>query len=123
MTDPRIEAVVIQLFGYERIGNKFVFEEVKEALKAADEASWRPINTAPLDGTYVDLWVIDDDGKGRRFTDAYYGEIPHTCGEYGKYCDSCPEQGDFWIDGIFGHEIYGEITHWMPLPKPPKEGA
>ena len=53
MTDPRIEAVVIQLFGYERIGNKFVFEEVKEALKAADEASWRPIDTAP-DG---DIWM------------------------------------------------------------------
>lgn len=125
MTDLRIEAVARVLFGSvvdSEDWNAYLLRKAQEAISAADDAAWRPIDTAPLDGTYVDLWVIDEDGKGRRFADSHFGPIPHTCGEYGQYCDSCPEEGNFWIDGIFGHEIHGEITHWMPLPKPKKGG-
>ncbi|MCP1239882.1 hypothetical protein NKW44_09260 [Acetobacter lovaniensis] len=93
--------------------------EILAALAAADAAAWRPIASAPKDGSYVDLWVINSDGEGQRITDAYFGPIPHTCGEYGQFCDSCPEEGNFWVDGIFGHEINGEITQWQPLPNPP----
>lgn len=124
MTDPRIKAAARALFG-DKVdvssgAREYLLEEVGKALEAADAAAWRPMDSAPRDGTYVDLWVINDDGKGRRLADSYFGPIPHTCGEYGQYCDSCPEEGNFWIDGIFGHEIHGEITHWQPLPKPPE---
>lgn len=130
MTDPRIEAAARAIckefmkngkaLGAARLCTQDAFFDLAHAaLKAADAAAWRPMSEAPRDGAYVDLWVINSDGEGRRITDAYFGPIPHTCGEYGQYCDSCPEEGDFWVDGIFGHEINGEITHWQPLPTPP----
>ena len=119
MTDPRIEEA---LLAYSRSPIEEPIKSVMaKVLEAADAAAWRPIESAPRDRTYVDLWVINSDGEGRRITDAYYGPIPHTCGEYGQYCDSCPDEGDFWVDGIFGHQIYGDITHWQPLPAPPKD--
>lgn len=33
---------------------------------------WQPIDTAPLDGTEVDLWMTDEQGDGWRETDAWY---------------------------------------------------
>lgn len=128
MTDPSIEAaaraICSEIF-YMDWNNADVSRKdecmaaSRVALAAADAAAWRPIASAPKDGSYVDLWVINSDGEGRRITDAYFGPIPHTCGEYGQFCDSCPEEGNFWVDGIFGHEINGEITQWQPLPNPP----
>ncbi|MGO3517999.1 MAG: hypothetical protein ACTINM_05825 [Acetobacter cibinongensis] len=133
MTDTRIEAVARALCiqnGHDPDGqdsyvqsgmdaNWRAFEDDAEtALRAADAAAWRPIETAPKDGSHIDLWVINSDDKGHRLTDVYFGPIPHTCGEYGKYCDSCPPEGDFWIDGIFGQQVFGMIIGWQPLPEP-----
>lgn len=74
-------------------------------------SEWQPIDTAPKDGTKVDLWLhiyasprsfgMEDDF---RVTDAW------------------------WQDGKWVHryrdkdaEIFSDyITHWMPLPEPPK---
>ena len=131
MTDPRIEAAAWMIGSVSDLAPGGDWEKLtlyqkthfrrlaKAVMESADDAAWRPIETAPKDGSYVDLWVINEDEKGRRIADAYFGPIPHTCGEYGQYCDSFPEEGNFWIDGIFGHEIYGDITHWQPLPSPP----
>ena len=71
---------------------------------------WQPIETAPKDGTLVDLWVIDtSDGSGRRETDAYFAN------------------GKWWStrDTNAGEPVeQGRITatHWMPLPAPPPAG-
>lgn len=133
MTDPRIEAAARAIceYAHQCEGELVQWHEITEALRgaarryalralaAADAAAWRPMSEAPRDGTYVDLWVINSDGEGHRITDAYYGPIPHTCGEYGQYCDGCPEEGSFWIDGIFGHQVCGDITYWQPLPNSP----
>ncbi|OUJ03162.1 hypothetical protein [Acetobacter cibinongensis] len=132
MTDPRIEAAAKAIcaefmkdskaVGAARLWTQDAFLDLARAsLSAADAAAWRPIETAPRDGAHIDLWVINSDGEGHRLTDAYFGEIPHTCGEYGKYCDSCPPEGNFWIDGIFGQQIFGRIIGWQPLPAPPKD--
>lgn len=84
---------------------------------------WKPIESAPKDGTLVDLWLIDCDGEGRRMSDSYFGKIPHECGMMGRYCDCWPDEGEFWIDGIFGERHSGNITHWMPLPEPPTDAT
>lgn len=82
-------------------------------------AGWEGMDSAPKDGTMVDLWV--DDG---RHTNAYWGRPHHTCGEAGRYCDCCPSY-DAWVCADLNHYLTGEEgyaddpTHWMPLPPPP----
>lgn len=64
---------------------------------------WRPISTAPTNGTMVDLWENTPVGGFRR-TDALFRD--------GR-----------WIvwdsDYANGFEEIVCPTHWMPLPKPP----
>lgn len=78
-----------------------------QCLKAA--TTWRPIETAPKDGTAVLLFLEYtecDDGAGRKST----------------HIDRC-----YWSDAEKGWDGYATSirngyttpTHWMPLPKPP----
>jgi hypothetical protein len=61
--------------------------------------NWKPIETAPKDGTAVDLWI-----DFRRITDAYWRKGP--MGEGWHYAS-----GEGMDDS--------QPTHWMPLPPPP----
>ena len=59
-------------------------------------AIWQPINTAPRDGTVVDLWLI----AGARYTDAWWDDDDNTwCG---------------LDESLF--------SHWAPLPQHEGEG-
>lgn len=55
-------------------------------------SEWRPIETAPKDGTVIDLWVPE------------FGRLTN------EWFD--PED-DSWT-------FPGQPTHWMPIPEPPK---
>lgn len=66
------------------------------------EPEWRPIETAPRDGTEVDLW----DGKRRR-TDCHF-----HCGEWLQWNTSSVDDEPSWI-------IISNPTHWQPQPPPP----
>ena len=79
---------------------------------------WQPIETAPKDGTRIDVWLSK---SRRRVTNCYWGRPSHTCGENEGYCDSCPDR-DGWVDGEDFMNGYTdeEPTHWMPLPTPPQ---
>ena len=69
-------------------------------------SKWLPIETAPKDGTLVDLWSVEND-RGSRYVDLYWND--HECcwqDEHGQYSSD-------WFDGIF--------THWMLSPEPPEE--
>lgn len=68
-------------------------------------SGWRTIETAPRDGTKIDVWARDE-----RTTDVYWSDIQ-----------------DAWcIDGTYGPSeptplaIYPRVSHWMPLPKAPQ---
>lgn len=39
------------------------------------------------------------------------------------YCreDKTTIDGILWFDFIQNDGVYGDVTHWMPLPEPPKE--
>ena len=83
--------------------------------------NWRAIETAPKDGTTIDVWR-----DGTRDT-VYWGLPPHECGEMGQYCDSDwhLNQSPGWICSTFGEFIGGKhnpFTHWMPLPGAPEGG-
>lgn len=67
---------------------------------------WRPIETAPKDGTWVLLFSKVDD-----------------CG-FDWYAEWCPSirTGRYYEDHWFYCEEYSigeKPTHWMPLPPPP----
>jgi hypothetical protein len=81
---------------------------------------WRPISTAPRDGTVVDLWIGED--YGWRRTDCYWGVPEHSCGEAGVHCDSdWHGMADCWVDSTFNAPLAEEEpTHWQPLPPPPE---
>lgn len=68
-------------------------------------SEWQPIETAPKDGTHVDLWACSggDPRFGDRYTDAAFirGKWRYSSG------------ADGWL------EVSYMPTHWMPLPNPP----
>jgi hypothetical protein len=57
---------------------------------------WQPIETAPKDGTKVDLWIA-----GKRETDCSYRE-------------------EAWGWADLKVRIAGNPTHWRPIAKEPK---
>lgn len=70
---------------------------LEKLLPLAQSQQWQPIETAPKDGTYVDLLHED----GTRLTDCYWNAA--IC---------CWDCGGAWHPD-------GSFTHYMPLPKAP----
>ena len=82
----------------------FLNRELKE-LRAAIEAAqaWRPIETAPKDGTLV---IVGAPG---------YASVSARWGWESPWIDG------WWCDGHRSDAVGPEFTptHWMPLPPPP----
>lgn len=81
-----------------------------EAWQAASVSPWQPIETAPRDGTPVDLWITLSGGNAFRMADCYWRNERweyHSLPEYGHSMELCPIESH-WIP-----------THWLPLPKGP----
>ena len=74
---------------------------------------WQPIETAPKDGTIVDLWV-----GGKRHANCFW-----ACA-VGDNDGSWRQQWAEYDASSFGvFETVGkEPTHWMPPPNPPISG-
>lgn len=74
-------------------------------------SNWQPIETAPMDGTIVDLWVKH---HGRR-TSCAYEDITHRV-------LMTPKKVFGWRDTIKNLLVRDEdVTHWMPFPEAPKD--
>lgn len=73
--------------------------------------TWRPIETAPKDGTPILACSPGYEGEFQR------GSWPTTI-FWGTYHPNSPGKGE-WRDGAGHRRPY--FTHWMPLPKSPKE--
>ena len=107
---------------------------VQEAVNKADRLvadllaaeGWRDIRTAPKDGTAVlCTWVYQlSDGR------VHWSNVMHVLSWWANWHGA--GQGAWVLDGDFAahfapdgyHETppiqYGEPTHWMPLPAPPR---
>lgn len=69
-------------------------------------SQWLPIETAPMDGTKVDLWVVFPTTGGVRWPNAFFDtEERQWAGPSGFNAGQYTERP--------------AIKHWMPLPEPP----
>ncbi len=84
-----------ELNGLDRFKNQILDDIIEQLRKMSD---WMPIETAPTDGTYVDLLINGERAVSCKFLDGEW--VDWDCRE-GKFCWS------------------GEPTHWVSIPKPP----
>jgi len=82
----------------------------EEGIKAwnARTDQWQPIETAPKDGSQIDLWCEGKLSSERR-PFCYWGELSDLSGK----------EGEGWMGVYRPYEDFTP-THWMPLPEPPK---
>ena len=115
ITDEQVEAAVNAMVEYmfsdedeELSGMSLQINAMRKALKAAEQAAWQPIETAPRDGTKIDIWVDFVDG-GERYTEAFF---------YTK------ENAFAWDSEDDGLRVIFNKTppkYWFPIPEAPKE--
>lgn len=70
--------------------------------------------------TRTDGWIKFDgwDSQDRLPEDRDWVLVFHTGYGTPKKAKFKEDSCSFWIDGDFGND--GEVTHWQPLPEPPK---
>lgn len=101
-----------QIATLEKLGNSKAFSSLAVRSLIARiraEAEWQPIETAPKDGTRIDIWAINHslfNKPGSRIIDAYWGRVSDWMGR----------ERDDWVGAASEHI---EPTHWRPLPAPP----
>ena len=81
-------------------------KKISELGKIKTPSLWQPIETAPKDGTEVDLWARP-----------YTGSAMRLCSMW--WTDSTGWRSD--VRNPYTEEIANKgATHWMFLPEPPK---
>jgi hypothetical protein len=97
--------------------------DAARAVIAAMQPGWRDMESAPKDGTVIDVWR----SEGGRET-VFWGYPSHSCGEMGSYCDSDWHaiRTPGWVCVAFNEFVGGNhnpFTHWQPRPAPPGVGG
>lgn len=77
-------------------------------------SAWQPIDTAPKDGTIVDVWAGDE-----RVADVFWS-LPD---DSGKSAECCWCISVYEINYGYRFDRVGAVSHWMPIPSGPKETA
>ncbi|NJB80339.1 DUF551 domain-containing protein [Xanthomonas arboricola] len=75
-------------------------------------SEWQPIETAPKDGTRILVWCEHEDYP----FPAYWFEHPRFSA-WLAFKSHLTTDGDANVVDYFSQQ---SISHWMPLPEPPK---
>jgi hypothetical protein len=103
-----------------------------ELAKLRAEAEWRPIESAPRDGTVVDLWIVGYDDTVNFYTltttKAPGGRARHGRAPNFIWAQKPGNRANWFpvaVGGLAGYPLSPEVTatHWRPLPSPPKDPA
>jgi hypothetical protein len=81
------------------------FDELRSAFNAgaASQAmTWQPIETAPKDGTVIDLWAVCGHDYSGRAENQYWNKKRRV-----------------WVHTHGGDLSPFYVTHWMPIPDAP----
>ena len=103
---------------------------LSELAKLRAEAEWRPIESAPRDGTVVDLWIVGYDDTVNFYT-LTTTKAPGRRARHGRAPNFIWAQKPgnpanwFPVGGLAGYPLSPEVTatHWRPLPSPRKDAA
>jgi hypothetical protein len=90
--------------------NILVHANLLAIAKRLEAMEWQPIETAPKT-IEIDCW------NGGRLTDVMWVKPCYAHKSDRKWCKT-----EYDCNGQFWEEVRG-ITHWMPLPAPPKGAA
>ncbi len=90
--------------------------EVADALARRDDG-WQPIETAPRDGTPVDLWLSPYTGGQRRIAGMWWVNSAAEETAPGYWRGDLPRDRLVWRGD--GGEHSARYTHWRPVPMPP----
>lgn len=75
---------------------------------------WQPIETAPKDGTEIDIWAIDSqEGYGRRLPNCRYLDGQWLQWTERDIFDEPYPHYDYILNQL-------EPLYWMPLPESPE---
>lgn len=90
---------------------------------AKSDEAWQPIESAPTDGTKIDLWVTawfsrTNDGQSQRVPDCYWAGRDDPCGTdwTGWTYDDATAARAYPVESD-----ETKATHWIPIPEGPRQ--
>ena len=122
----RVAAGMGSLATDDRLG-KIADHIISMRIGGASMTEWQPIESAPKDGTIVDLWIVGQDDT----VDFYAATAAKIKGKplrHGRTTNfrwlHKPPNEPAWYPHPCGLGMYPlapevTVTHWMPLPLPP----
>lgn len=90
---------------------------------------WQPIETAPKDGTAIDLWIVGADSTVDFYavnaTKVRAKPVRHGRAPDFRWAHKPPNAPNWYPVGGLGYPLSPDVipTHWMPHPAPPKDGG
>jgi len=83
---------------------------------------WQPIETAPKDGTPVDLWLVSNETCDIDFYSPTASKLQGRSTDW-VWEKRGPNSANWYPLGGLGYPLGPEVTptHWMPLPVPPEK--